>query len=296
MSALVSVIIPTYKREVEMVDRAVQSVLTQTYESLEIILVDDSPSDFEGRVAIENYVSQLDDDRVRLVQHEVNKGANVARNTGIKMAEGEFVAFLDDDDEWLPLKLEEQIKKFNDPMTGLVYSPYYVVKNDKAYKRKTPLEKGDIFDVLLRSDNFIGSTSCVMIRKSCIDDVGMFDEQLPSAQDYELYLRLSRKYKVNVTEEPLMLYYEHEGERISGNPQKKLEARKYIYEKYKDEISRHPKINSDKHLMIAYGYHYAGDVRSKWKHWFTALKIYPAPSKRLFKSAVKFLFDFKGLR
>ncbi|MGC8603005.1 MAG: glycosyltransferase family 2 protein, partial [Desulfomonilaceae bacterium] len=106
--SLVSVIIPTYNRA-HLIERAVNSVLEQTYDKLEIIVVDDGSTDNTG-----NVLSQLQDgdSRVRYIRHETNKGSQSARNTGIRNARGDYVAFLDSDDEWLPYKLEKQIPLF----------------------------------------------------------------------------------------------------------------------------------------------------------------------------------------
>ena len=103
MSPLVSVIIPTHNRA-DLVPLAIQSVLQQTYTNLECIVVDDASTD-----NTEETVRTIIDERIIYLRHENNKHASAARNTGIKYARGEFIAFLDDDDEWLPTKLEKQV-------------------------------------------------------------------------------------------------------------------------------------------------------------------------------------------
>lgn len=109
MGDLVSVIIPTYKRTFAMLSRAIKSVLSQSHKNIEIIVVDDSPSSFIDKDSIKRQVEKIPDDRIIYIQHESNQGACVARNTGIKNAKGDYVAFLDDDDEWLPDKLKLQL-------------------------------------------------------------------------------------------------------------------------------------------------------------------------------------------
>lgn len=286
-SPLVSVIMPTFKREKTTVERAVKSVLNQGCENLELIIVDDSPPDFDGRKNIEKLIINLNDNRVRYIKHDVNKGANIARNTGITNANGKYIAFLDDDDEWLPTKLQKQLKMFDNPSVGLVYSPYYIFRNGEKHVRRR-VKNGHVYKELLYG-NFIGSTSCVVIDKNCILDFGLFDEKLPASQDYDLYLRISKRYIIEVVDEPLILYYEHDGERISRNPLKKQEARKYIYNKYKEDIKKYPKINSDKNLLLAHSYSLSKNTKLKWKHWFCAVLSYPIPSKRLFKFTIKIL-------
>lgn len=292
MKYKVSVVIPTYKRRLEVISRAINSVLNQTYKNLEIFVIDDSPADFIGSKEIKEFLFSLRDKRIKYIRHSDNMGANVARNTGIKAATGEFIAFLDDDDEWLPDKIEKQLKQFNDIRTGMVYCPYYVIKAGRKRVRKTSLYKGNIYKKLL-ARNFIGSTSCIVIKKECILDVGMFDENLPASQDYDLYLRVARKYHINFVDSPLMLYHEHENERITKNPYKKLEARKYIYKKYQNSISKDPKIMSSKNLQIAQSYVEVGNFKLAKEHWLYALKQYPFPTKSLIKTSLQLIKNKK---
>lgn len=278
---LISVVIPTYKRKINIVARAVYSVLFQTYKNFEIIVVDDSPSDYIDSKFIERFLMELNDSRIKYVKHNVNKGANVARNTGIKKSRGKYIAFLDDDDQWLPTKLQKQLKMFDSPCVAMVYNPYYVYHKERI-KVKKILKSGYLFRDLLYS-NFIGSTSCVMLDKKKLLEVGLFNETLPASQDYELYLRISKKNIINFVDEPLVIYHEHNGERISSNPYKKLLARKYIYEKYNKSIKKYPWINSEKNLQIAHSYSQNKNFKMKWKHWYSAILAHPNYSNKLLK-------------
>lgn len=107
---LVTVIIPTYKRTVEYLSRAVQSVMNQTYPNVEIIVIDDSPADYEERDKISAYMKGIETDRIRYYRNETNMGGSLARNRGISLANGEFISFLDDDDEYMEHKIEKQVK------------------------------------------------------------------------------------------------------------------------------------------------------------------------------------------
>ena len=109
MGCLVSVIIPTYKRKLDYVSNALQSVLNQTYNNIEIIVVDDSPNDFPYRDEIKNYIEKLNDDRVIYIRNEKNLGGSLSRNVGINASRGEYITFLDDDDEYMPGKVEKQL-------------------------------------------------------------------------------------------------------------------------------------------------------------------------------------------
>lgn len=289
MEGLVSVVMPTYNRSFSFIWRSINSVLSQSYTNLELIIVDDNQKGNVNKKDIETNIKGLDDERIKYIPHRDNKGACAARNTGVKNSVGNYIAFLDDDDEWLPSKVEKQLEKFKNPLVGLVYCPYFINRNNEKILRKS-IKRGSLFEDLLYG-NFIGSTSCVMVRKDSILEVGLFDENLPASQDYELYLRISDLYLIDVVDEPLVIYYNHQGERISGDPLKKLEARKYIYHKYKKHIEKFPKVNSEKHLLLAHSYSQIKNNRLKWKHWFRALFIHPIPTKRFLKLTYRIWFD-----
>jgi glycosyltransferase involved in cell wall biosynthesis len=126
----VSVIIPTYNRA-HLIGRAIQSVLKQTYQDFEVIVVDDGSID-----NTEEVVKKIQENRVYYYKHDKNKGGSAARNTGISLAKGEYIAFQDSDDEWLPEKLEKQIGVFNNQTknVGVVYTGFYRIEgNNKTY-------------------------------------------------------------------------------------------------------------------------------------------------------------------
>src|SRR5699024_5200652 len=128
---LVSVIIPTFERSPNLIDRSIKSAQNQTYSNLEIIVIDDSPSTYKKRNEVEKYINSLEDDRLIYIQHNENMGANVARNNGIRHSKGEFCAFLDDDDEWELNKIELQLNKIIESNSGLVYCKGKVI-DDKT--------------------------------------------------------------------------------------------------------------------------------------------------------------------
>lgn len=205
--------------------------------------MDDSPDDFIGRNTIMNHYSNNEDKRVKYIQHKVNLGANAARNTGMSNAVGEYYAFLDDDDIWLNTKLETQIKYFDDPQVGLVYCKAVRYNETVGEFSSDKLEKynGYVFDKLMYS-NFIGSNSFVMISRISVEKVGQFDNNLLSSQDWELFLRIAKEYKVAISEEVLVIYIIHEGERITSDPSKQLQGWEYIMTIHKDYLKHHPKI------------------------------------------------------
>lgn len=194
---LVSVVLTTYDRP-DLLVAAVDSVRRQTYDPIELIVVDDhSPTPAADTLA--------NDDRLRIIRHETNRGANAARNTGIEAASGAFIAFLDDDDRWLPEKVERQVERFlaNDDV-GVVYTGVMERNEDGAVIAKSePTTSGDVTLDLIQGA-VIGGFSRVMVRASVIDEAGRPDERFPSWQDWEWYLRLSEHGEFEAIPDPLV--------------------------------------------------------------------------------------------
>ncbi|ANU22557.1 glycosyltransferase family 2 protein [Planococcus donghaensis] len=224
----VSVIIPTFNRS-ELLKKALKSLEKQSHQNLEIIIIDDFSTDDTADV-----VAEMTDDRIIYLKHEVNKGGSEARNTGLKRATGNFIGFLDSDDQWLPDKIEKQLEKFSeDSDVGVVYTGVQVVNENKQPTRKiVPEYRGDILSKLLEF-NYIDTTSSVLVRKEVLDQVKGFDASLPSCQDWDLYIRLAQVTKFDFVKESLVLFYHHSGERITTNKTSVLNGHLSIFEKYK---------------------------------------------------------------
>jgi glycosyltransferase involved in cell wall biosynthesis len=202
----VSVIIPTCNRA-GLVGTAIRSALDQTFRDLEVIAVDDASDDGTAEV-----LARIVDPRLRFLRQKIRQGAPAARNAGIRSSSGEFVAFLDDDDEWLPEKLEAQVALFRrvGPEVGVVYSSYVVVdrQTGRVVGRKVAERRGDLARDLLER-NYVGSTSCVLARRGALERAGLWDERMPSFQDYDLWIRLSRDCRFDFVERDLLKYYVH---------------------------------------------------------------------------------------
>lgn len=289
---LVSVIIPTFKRQFVILEKALRSVIAQTYKNIEIIVVDDSPNDYPYREDIKRNIELLNDRRIRYFQHEQNMGACAARNTGIQYSKGEYLAFLDDDDEWLPNKLEKQLRKAEDTGASLIYCSSYIIKikmhNIKSKRiKKTKKKSGYIFDDLIL-DNFIGSTSYVLVEKLALIRCHSFDIQMKASQDYDLWLRIAKKYKVDYVDLPLVKYYLHEDERISMNMNSKIQGTLRIIEKNIDYLKAHPKAMSNKLLTIMIFYIEKKEFIHAMQKFNEAIKIYPKNilSLRIFARAI----------
>jgi len=287
-SPLVSVIIPTYNRA-HLLGRAIQSVLNQTYQDFELIIVDDASSD-----NTEEVVKSFHDDRIKYIRHDENKGAGAARNTGIKAARGEYIAFQDDDDKWLPNKLEKQVKVLEDspPEIGVVYTDFQ--RFDKKSENKPKMVKvmrisGDIHGALLE-DNFIG-TPTVLVKKQCFEKVGMFDEELPQLEDWELWIRISKYYHFRYIKEPLVDSYEVAGG-ISSNAPAHIVARELILKKHFEDISQNSKLLAEHIYGIGTDLCHQGETKRGRSYILQAIKVYPFNIKFLLAAFVS-LFGSK---
>ncbi len=272
---LVSAIITTHNRAADIVLRAVKSVLNQTYKNIELIIVDDSTSDYHQRDDVEQKVHAATDEVLYIRRDECGGGC-AARNTGLEFANGFYVAFLDDDDEWLPKKIEEQIKGFTDSDIALVYCG--CIDIDESRNRKTirniAFKKGYVFNSLLRK-NFIGGTSNPLVRKECIDKAGGFDVNMQSAQDFDMWLRIANQYPVNFVKKPLFNCYIHDGERISMNTDRKIVGLERINEKYGEYISKDNLSWYMRHRALVPLYERKGWKKKAFSLWFECVKKRP---------------------
>lgn len=237
----VSIIIPTYNRE-KTIERAIDSVLSQNTDlTYEIIVVDDGSTDGTQKIIEDKY-----GDKVRYIRHETNKGGCAARNTGIRNAKGDYITFLDSDDKWFSVKLSRHYRFLKKTDSDIVICT--VIRVDKTGESAYPEHHytGDIHKQLLHG-NFI-STGMIFGKRECFKEG--FDESLPRLQDWDLMLRLSKKYKVSHEDVPLAYYY-IQSDSISANHQKLKEAAKIIYEKYRDEFDRDPEALSHIYTQIA---------------------------------------------
>ena len=196
----ISVIIPTYNR-VDVLQRALQSVVEQTYPATEIIVVDDGSTDNSAEMVNDLFP------QVRYFKQD-NHGVSHARNQGIKKAKGDWLAFLDSDDTWLPNKLASQVGALNDqPDFKICHTEEIWIRNGVRVNAMNKHKKigGWIFQHCLPLCAM--SPSSIMMHHSVLDNVGDFDESLPACEDYDLWLRLTANYPVLFLEEPLINKY-----------------------------------------------------------------------------------------
>lgn len=249
---LISVVITTYGRTFEFIQKSVESVLKQTYSHLEILLVDDNGAESSLGIELEEGLRLLRDSRISIIHHEKNQGACAARNTGISHSHGDYIAFLDDDDEWLPEKLTlQEAVLTQDPTIGLVYCNYYLQVGDQPMRPKRKKNyNGYVFNELLYK-NFIGSTSFVMIRRVVVEKCGPFNINMKSSQDYEYWLRIAKQFKIFGLQQNLVIYHAHAGQRITTSVQNRIDGIEMLNSIYHDDMVKSRRVQSRRELVLA---------------------------------------------
>jgi len=203
MTSLISVIIPTFNRAT-LLPRAIDSVFAQKDTDLELIIIDDASTDNSFGMLEKHPCAS----RFTLHVLSNNKSPAAARNFGIRKARGEWITFLDSDDEWKPGKLKAQLKFFKDNPGYLICQTEEIwVRNGT---RVNPMKKhkkygGFIFEKCLPL--CVVSPSAVMMHRKLFDEVGLFDESLPACEDYDLWLRIASRYPIGLIEKPYILKY-----------------------------------------------------------------------------------------
>lgn len=288
--SLVSVIIPTNKRKFEYLKRAIDSVISQTYKNIELIIVDDNNYDeYRKEISINLKKYQNKYTNFLYIKHGKNKGACASRNTGIINSKGVYIAFLDDDDEWDKNKINEQIKKFTSKNIGLVYCDFYTVTyNEKGKEIKTLIKRNKTNNSLreILKFNIIGSTSFPLIRRECFENCGMFDEDILAMQDYDLWIRIAMKYDFESVQMPLANYYVHNSDRISSHNNYKIIALERIIFKYKTYFEKDKDAYSLKCLRLAFYNVVERKYKVAFKNYIKAISLRPFNIKNI----VSYLF------
>ncbi len=263
----VSVIIPTYNRA-EVLPRAIKSVLAQTYDDLELIVVDDASTDDTAAV-----VEQFDDNRVQYYCLDENSGANAARNKGVECSSGELISFLDSDDQLLNTHLEVVVKKISQlgDSVGGVYTSYDIIQNGK--KTGIRLAKNKLTspaDVV--ADYKMGGFSCLTIRKNILKKVGKLDERFPACQDQEFLIRFLQHYEIHPITEVLLSYHKH-GQQISTNPKQRLHAQNLLIETHGDIFDKY----GESYINYARGFQYVylNDMKTANQYFRQAVRAKP---------------------
>jgi glycosyltransferase involved in cell wall biosynthesis len=280
----VSVVIPTHNRD-RFLKAAIQSVLNQTFQDFELIVVDDASTDRTVEV-----VQSVADTRITYIRHETNKGGAAARNNGIRNACGQYIAFLDDDDEWMKDKLRRQVKLLDHSPreVGVIYTGYEVIERDtgRILRVSLPTKRGNLCKELLGS-NCLGSTSSILMKRDCVTTAGLFDEALPSFQDYDLWIRISREYHFDYIAAPLFKYHIHP-KQIWSDPEAIMRGATLMLRKHERHKTAMKKTFSYIMLRLGVLYCYAGDTKQGRNAFLQAIQCYPYEVRHYFNLCVSF--------
>jgi glycosyltransferase involved in cell wall biosynthesis len=287
-SMLVSVVIPTYNRA-ELVERAVYSVLSQTYPNLEVIIVDDaSTDDTQGRIK----ALQQIDHRIQYFRHESNRGAQAARNTGIQAAKGMYIAFLDSDDEWLPQKLYLQMALFSREgvSPGVIYCGLQEVSIDgKMLEQYLPKIRGSIYPQAL--SDWVAGTDTLVVRKDILEKVHGFDENVHAFQEWDLCIRLARECQFDFVPECLTLYHQHALPSISKDRLRDAYGYLGVVNTYHEEILREcgRRTLSEHYLRIGRFFISADRFDLARAYFLESIRCYPLKIKAMMHFSVLLL-------
>lgn len=274
--AKVTVVIITYKRPVDILMRAVRSVINQTYKDWELYVVNDAPTEIELCSCIKQSLAGLNDSRIKYLSYEKNHGSNYARNYGLKYSRSEYIAFLDDDDEWLPKKLEKQVYAMDKSEDiALVSCGFYLHNENRIVGEKKTFPNKDIDIHNLLVGNYIGSTSFPLLRRKYVIEAGGFDVDMASCQEYDLWIRLRLNHSFRSISEPLGVYYispdsvyKKDQERFYNGDMRILEKYRSLFANDKDALNIH--LND-----MAFNFLVAKDYKHYFEYKKKALKTRP---------------------
>lgn len=282
--ARISVVIPTYNRA-ELLKNSINSVLSQTYRDFEILVIDDCSSDHTPGV-----LEVIRDERLRVIRNGSNKGIAAVRNIGVTSARGEYIAFLDDDDEWLPGKLEKQLDVLEGGSAnlGCVYTGVLVINSDgdQVLQTSIPRYRNNILKELL-FQNFI-TTSTVVVKKACFEKVGLFDEDIPYGEDYDMWIRIAKEFEFDFVKEPLTKYRVHQTA-ITKNYATVINGVERVLLKHRKLFERNRRAYSNNMLLLGVTYCYIGRTKEGIKTFIRAIKAYQFDGRLYYNLALALL-------
>ncbi len=282
----VTVVIPNYNYA-NYIKKTIDSVLAQTYKNIEVLVIDDGSKDNSLKI-LEDY-----DDKITVLKQK-NQGVSRARNNGAANSNGEYIAFLDADDIWLPEKVETQMKKFfNDGNIGLVHcSMNYIDKNDKYCGKNYNGKEGNVADELLLFEEgvVVGAGSTAIVPRRIFDELGGFDERLSTAADWDFCYRLATRYKFGFVSEPLVLYRIHNSN-MHGNIAVMEHDMMLGFEKaFTGETSVNEReCYGNLHKILAASYYHSGSYLMFVKHSLKSLVLKPTNIKYFLKYPVRWI-------
>jgi glycosyltransferase involved in cell wall biosynthesis len=303
----VSVVVPTRDRAA-LVGRAVRSILAQTWPHLEVVVVDDGSTD-DSRARLQ----AIADPRLRVVAHARPAGPGAARNLGIQAVRGEWVAFLDSDDEWLPDRLEADQARLGAPDgrdATVVYCQATWRGSEPERGRIVPdlLHEGDVLDPLL--DGWMLTTSQFSVRRRALLDTGGFAADIPAGQDRDLLLRLAAAgARFVAVPRALVIKHQHRAPRVSMDLEAKVAGYRALAARWGPLIVRRRGADALRHWrvlreteiqFIGFGHVRAalarGDRRAAWQAWLATLRGMPRPGRFLIRGLALVTLGPRGWR
>jgi len=280
----VSVIIPTHNRA-EFLHSAITSVLNQTFQDFEIIIIDDASNDHSREV-----IANFNDARIKVRHNQVSKGAAGSRNIAIMNSNCEYIAFLDDDDEWLPEKLKIQTCLLDNspPEVGGVCTGYFTIeKSGRILSTVNP----EMID--LSKGNPI-STSSILLRRECFEKCGMFDESMLACSDYDMWIRMSKKFSFKIIENILIKYYINENG-LTFNYEKKVRSLEILLKKHENFFKKDYKGYSKQYFELGVFYCYNGELQEGRKAFVKSIMTNPFEIRSYF-NFILCLFGAKNFK
>jgi glycosyltransferase involved in cell wall biosynthesis len=256
---LVSIVIPAYNRAATIAD-CLRSVQSQTYQNWEAVVVDDGSTD--GTAACIEQMAR-EDARIRLIRHQRNRGAQAARNTGIRAAQGEWIAFLDSDDQYLPHSLEARLELAAKEKVSVVHSECYVIKVDgvKRLHGVQPMA-GRVYRKLLEREGpmFQG----LLVSRDAMNRIGCLDERIVAFQEWDTSIRLAKYYSFGFEPEPTFIYDERNPDTISKVRGHNGKGYEQVAQKHWLAILRHvgPRTLAQHYRRATHWYQAVGDRKS----------------------------------
>lgn len=254
----VSVVIPTYNRS-NIIQDTINSVIQQSYSNLEIIVVDDGSEDNTPQV-----MSKYKHKCLKYIRLAENRGANAARNMGIKNSTGKYISFLDSDDQYAKNNIQKKVEYLNDlpeEYAG-VFTPHKTYKDGKLWHKSR--FSGSVVELeTIKERNVIGGFSCIAVKKSVFEKTGLLDESLKSAQDYDFYIRLLKKYKIKYIDDTHVDRFST-ADRIGFDVERKLQGHKRILKKHGEILSPARKARQYSAIGILFGRQNQSDEAMKY--------------------------------
>ncbi len=277
MKVSISVVITTYKRPVEILRRAVLSVCVQKRQPDELIVVNDFPEDVTLSLRIEEMLKEIRASfEIRYYAMPHNSGAAAARNEGLRIASGDYIAFLDDDDVWNDNKLMLQEKALRDNPDAVLVTGYISSVESKGKRNRNRIYNegmeysGDVFEKLL-GNNFVGGCSVPLFDRKMALKCGGFDSKTQPSEDHDLWTALSQKGKVVFLREKLITYYLHD-QSLTGDFDKRIDGWKAYYKKWKDEFNLYREAKSTFLSIIAIECASNGYGKRAWSYFRRVVK------------------------